>query len=78
MAAVAIAVGSENINEYLKMIVPPIVNAFGDVDGRVKYYACESLYNIAKVARVHIIVYFDELFDVLAKVNHFCLVPTHQ
>lgn len=32
-----------------QLIVPPVLNSFGDQDSRVRYYACEALYNIAKV-----------------------------
>jgi hypothetical protein len=32
-----------------QLIVPPVLNAFLDQDSRVRYYACEALYNIAKV-----------------------------
>lgn len=27
----------------------PVLNSFSDQDSRVRYYACEALYNIAKV-----------------------------
>jgi hypothetical protein len=30
-------------------IIPPVLNSFTDQDSRVRYYACEALYNIAKV-----------------------------
>ncbi|KAA3462718.1 protein VAC14-like protein [Gossypium australe] len=30
-------------------IVPPVLNSFSDQDSRVRYYACEALYNIAKI-----------------------------
>ena len=29
--------------------MPPVLNSFADQDSRVRYYACEALYNIAKV-----------------------------
>jgi hypothetical protein len=32
-----------------QQIVKPVLGAFGDQDSRVRYYACEALYNIAKV-----------------------------
>jgi hypothetical protein len=35
---------------------------------QVRYYACESLYNIAKVARGKTLPYFTEIFDGLCKV----------
>jgi vacuole morphology and inheritance protein 14 len=34
----------------------------------VRYYACESLYNVAKVARGDVLKYFNEIFDALSKV----------
>ena len=42
---------------------------FGDQDARVRYYACESMYNIAKVAKGEILVYFNHVFDALCKVR---------
>lgn len=33
----------------------------------MRYYACESMYNIAKVAKGEILVYFNEVFDALCK-----------
>lgn len=32
-----------------QQIVPPVLESFVDQDSRVRYYACEALYNIAKV-----------------------------
>lgn len=34
---------------YLDSMLPPILHCFDDPDVRVRYYACESLYNITKV-----------------------------
>jgi hypothetical protein len=31
-------------------IVPPVLHSFLDQDSRVRYYACEALYNIAKAS----------------------------
>lgn len=36
-----------------QQIVPPVLNSFLDQDSRVRYYACEALYNIAKVSLVN-------------------------
>jgi hypothetical protein len=33
-----------------QQIVPPVLSSFLDQDSRVRYYACEALYNIAKVS----------------------------
>ena len=38
-----------------------------DQDARVRYYACESMYNMCKVARQEALIFFNELFDALSK-----------
>ncbi len=50
-------------------IVPPVLHSFTDQDSRVRYYACEALYNIAKVARGGIISFFNDVFDALCKLS---------
>jgi vacuole morphology and inheritance protein 14 len=44
-----------------------VLECFDDQESRVCYYACESLYNIAKVARQNILRYFNQIFDGLCK-----------
>ncbi|KAL1794086.1 hypothetical protein ACET3X_007507 [Alternaria dauci] len=66
LAAASIALGPE-VARYLEEIVPPVLACFGDQDARVRYYACESMYNIAKVAKGEILVYFNHVFDALCK-----------
>ena len=34
---------------FCQLIIAPVLNSFSDQDSRVRYYACEALYNIAKV-----------------------------
>ncbi|KAJ2904646.1 hypothetical protein MKZ38_007482 [Zalerion maritima] len=68
LAAAAIALGPE-LPRYLKDIVPPVLACFTDQDARVRYYACESMYNIAKVAKGEILVYFNHIFDALCKLG---------
>lgn len=51
------------------MIVPPVLACFTDQDARVRYYACESMYNIAKVAKGEVLPYFNDIFDALCKVR---------
>lgn len=67
LAAAAIALGSDDVGRYLKAIVPPVLACFTDQDARVRYYACESMYNIAKVAKGEILVFFNDVFDALCK-----------
>lgn len=59
----------EGVAPYLKEIVPPVLACFTDQDARVRYYACESMYNIAKVAKGEVLLFFNEIFDALAKVG---------
>lgn len=50
LAAVTVGMSADD-EASLRRIVPPVLAAFTDPDSRVRYYACEALYNIAKVAR---------------------------
>ncbi|KAM0240920.1 hypothetical protein ACHAP5_007719 [Fusarium lateritium] len=68
LAAAAIALGPE-VPRYLSKIVPPVLACFTDQDARVRYYACEAMYNIAKVAKGEILVYFNSIFDQLCKLG---------
>ncbi|XP_022776469.1 protein VAC14 homolog isoform X5 [Durio zibethinus] len=55
--------------QYLEQIVPPVLKSFSDQDNRVRYYACEALYNIAKVVRGDFIIFFNQIFDALCKLS---------
>ncbi|KAK0425832.1 hypothetical protein QR680_009415 [Steinernema hermaphroditum] len=68
MAAAAIALGKE-IQPFTTQLVEPVLTCFSDTDARVRYYACESLYNIVKIARNSALVLFDRLFDTLWKLS---------
>ena len=50
--------------------MPPVLACFTDQDARVRYYACEAMYNIAKVAKGEILIYFNYIFDALCKVRN--------
>ncbi|CCC72121.1 hypothetical protein NCAS_0J01420 [Naumovozyma castellii] len=69
LAATAIALGVNDVGRYLRTILPPVLACFGDQNDQVRFYACESLYNIAKIAKGEILVYFNEIFDVLCKIS---------
>jgi hypothetical protein len=58
----------QDLARYLDDIVPPVLACFTDQDARVRYYACESMYNIAKVAKGEVLPYFNDIFDALCKV----------
>ncbi|KAI8901786.1 vacuolar protein 14 C-terminal Fig4p binding-domain-containing protein [Globomyces pollinis-pini] len=68
LAATAIALGSL-VQVHLKQIIPPILSCFSDHDSRVRYYACEAMYNVGKVARGAILQWFNEIFDALTKLS---------
>ena len=56
-----------SIKEYISELVPPIIKCFADTDSRVRYYACEALYNVSKVARDDVLLFFNRIFDSLSK-----------
>nr|CAB3501539.1 unnamed protein product [Digitaria exilis] len=68
LAAVTVGLTSEAA-QHLEQIVPPVLASFQDQDSRVRYYACEALYNIAKVVRGDFIIYFNKIFDALCKLS---------
>ncbi|XP_049850495.1 protein VAC14 homolog [Schistocerca gregaria] len=57
----------EDVNKYLAHLIPPILRCLVDADNKVRYYACESLYNIAKVTGAGVFCFFNEIFDNLCK-----------
>ncbi|KAI3413026.1 Vac14_Fig4_bd domain-containing protein [Psidium guajava] len=68
LAAATVGLSSE-ASQHLEQIVPPVINSFADQDSRVRYYACEALYNIAKVVRGDFIIFFNQIFDALCKLS---------
>ncbi|KZT60729.1 ARM repeat-containing protein [Calocera cornea HHB12733] len=66
LAATAIALGVE-VAPHLETIVPPVLACFTDPESRIRYFACESMYNIAKVSKGEILIFFNEIFDALSK-----------
>lgn len=66
LAAIAVALGKDS-SEYVEDLVNPILVNFSDSDLRVRYYACESLYNVIKVARSSILPHFGSVFQALSK-----------
>lgn len=66
LSAVAIAL-VDSKTSYLDLLLPPVLKCFSDPEARVRYYACEALYNITKVARGGVLLFFNEIFDGLCK-----------
>ncbi|XP_054164834.1 protein VAC14 homolog [Oppia nitens] len=66
LAAMAIALGKES-QPYIEEMLRPMLSCFSDQDSRVRYYACEALYNVVKVSRCDVLPLFNEVFDSLCK-----------
>jgi hypothetical protein len=47
---------------YRNSVAVQVLKSFGDPEPRVRYYACESLFNITKICRGAILRYFAEVF----------------
>lgn len=65
LAAVAIALGKDTA-QYISSLITPILACFSDSDVKVRYCACESLYNVVKVARGAVLDHFTEIFSGLS------------
>lgn len=68
LAACAIGLGNE-ASTYLGALAPPVLKCFTDSDSKIRFYACESLYNIAKVSRAHMLAFFNDVFDGLCRLS---------
>ncbi|KAH7343417.1 vacuolar protein 14 C-terminal Fig4p binding-domain-containing protein [Rhizoctonia solani] len=66
LAAAAIALGVE-VAVYMDKFIGPLLRCFDDSESRVRYFACESMYNIAKVSKGEVLVYFNPIFDHLSR-----------
>jgi vacuole morphology and inheritance protein 14 len=62
LAAVAIGLVTD-INKFLHLLIPSVLQCFDDQESRVCYYACESMYNLVKVAMTDILNHFNPIFD---------------
>ncbi|CDJ67570.1 hypothetical protein, conserved [Eimeria necatrix] len=67
VAAVGLAFESGGLDCCLQLLLRPLLKSFGDPDPRVRYYACESLFNVLKAARGLCLQFLPELFDGLCK-----------
>lgn len=68
LAGTAIALGVD-IAPYMERFLEPLLVCFSDPENRVRYFAAECLYNIAKVSKGEVLVYFNPIFDALSKVR---------
>ena len=66
LASCGIGGGTDIIN-YISFLLPPILDCFDNEDTRIRFYACESLYNIVKAARGGILTFINEIFSSLCE-----------
>ena len=78
LAAVAFGVakadGTEANSPVLAPLLKPLVgailhafDALNEPNARVRYYACEAMFNVSQVARAALLTHFDPIFDGLKK-----------
>lgn len=67
LAAVGLGLGGAEIPKYLKQLTEPVFACFGDHDSNVRYNACETIYNLYKVAKGETLLYFNDIFDIVSK-----------
>jgi len=67
LAAMAIGLGKET-DSYTEDLIMPVLTCLSDADSRVRYYACESLYNVVKVSRESVLPLFNEIFSSISQV----------
>lgn len=68
LAGTGIALGVD-VAPYMDKFIEPLLVCFSDPENRIRYFSAECLYNIAKVSKGEILVYFNPIFDALSKVR---------
>ncbi|KAI6182944.1 Protein VAC14-like protein [Aphelenchoides bicaudatus] len=68
LAAVSIGLG-KNYPDFSDRLLISALTCFSDADSRVRYFACESLYNVVKICRSSTLKHFEQLFNALWKLS---------
>jgi vacuole morphology and inheritance protein 14 len=55
-------------SQYFPTLLPPIIDAMGVQDVKVKFQACETMYNVVKFLRTIILKEFNEVFSALIRI----------
>ncbi|KAF5400511.1 HEAT repeat protein [Paragonimus heterotremus] len=66
LASVAVGL-KQNAGLYFKSIIPSVLRTMHDNDARVRYYACETLYNVMKITRRETLSFLGEVFDAVSR-----------
>ncbi|KJP88028.1 hypothetical protein AK88_02303 [Plasmodium fragile] len=67
LAFISITVDTQ-IKFYFSSILKLIVSCVSDPDPKVRYYVCESLYNLCKVSKSVVFYYIEDIFDCLFRI----------
>jgi vacuole morphology and inheritance protein 14 len=68
LAATGIALGVDMF-QYADIFLEPLLSCFADPETRIRYFACESMYNLCKCVKGEVLVYFNPIFDALSRVS---------
>ncbi|KAH7103072.1 ARM repeat-containing protein [Auriculariales sp. MPI-PUGE-AT-0066] len=66
LAATGIALGVDMF-QYADIFLEPLLSCFADPEARIRYFACESMYNLCKCVKGEVLVYFNPIFDALSR-----------
>ncbi|CAA9991046.1 conserved Plasmodium protein, unknown function [Plasmodium knowlesi strain H] len=67
LAFISITVDTQ-IKFYFSAILKLIISCVSDPDPKVRYYVCESLYNLCKVSKSVVFYYIEDIFDCLFRI----------
>ncbi|KAK1443883.1 vacuole morphology and inheritance protein 14 [Babesia gibsoni] len=67
LASAALAL-DDDLNEYVDEFIKTALPFFSDQDATVRYYTCESLYNIFKKAQQGVVRCFPDIFNGICKI----------
>eukprot|EP01080_Neovahlkampfia_damariscottae_P006671 gene6671-10835_t len=68
ISAICIALMTSS-KDYLTEIIPCIFLCMKDQDSKVRFHACEAMYNVSKAARGHILEFFPKIFIAMCKLS---------
>eukprot|EP00002_Diphylleia_rotans_P040980 TRINITY_DN985_c0_g3_i1.p1 TRINITY_DN985_c0_g3~~TRINITY_DN985_c0_g3_i1.p1 ORF type:complete len:810 (-),score=140.71 TRINITY_DN985_c0_g3_i1:412-2841(-) len=69
LAGCSIGLGPEDIGIFCLDLCEAILKSLDDEDSKVRYYACEAMYNLAKVSRSKIMPMFHDIFERLCNLS---------
>lgn len=68
LATIAISL-DKNAHLYLDQFLPLMLKSVCDQEARVRYYACEALFNTVDATRVGVLRFFNEVWDGLCRLS---------